>query len=59
MVYNIFNVIPTIFGFVSLSILIKLGIRVFIEDWNSGLSIFDWILNSNYSAVFVFYFIDP
>lgn len=59
MVYKIFNVIPTILGLLSLSILIKLGIRSLIEAWYSGLSILDWTLNNNYSAVFVFYFIEP
>lgn len=57
--YKIFSVIPTIFGLLSFSIFIKLGSNDFIELWNSGLSILDCTLKSSYSAVFVFYFIDP
>ncbi len=58
-VYNIFNVIPTILGLLSFNIFIKFGNIVFIELLNYGLSIFDCILNNNYYAASVFYFIEP
>ena len=58
-VYKIFKVIPTILGLLSLSILIKLGKMVLIDDWTSCLSMLDWILNSSSSAASVFYLMEP
>ena len=57
--YRIFSVIPTILGFVSFNILIKLGKISFKPAWNYGLSIFACTLNNNYYAASVFYLIDP